>query len=500
MRQILIFRAEIRTVSRTAVGVVDDALNMLMKLSWQIDYKGVARTDESAVAPNNFMVCSREQIFTSRGSNLMSAFSRYQTIATRLLAEHFLLHPLATQPNLPDPVMMTFPVQKALQELGLIPKPPTPSTPSSRLRTAQTTSRPTSRLQTYQPTRPLTAQSPSLSTDLESLLHPFITLPPATLYSSTAPPKPTGPTFHISAETQEILLQGIPSMHAASQDSTFRRPVLTPPYSRRASAERARKSEGRNKRARALLAKMEEEFDRGRVVGSRKGKKPKVTMAVEENAKETKTPVKKEQPVGTRAKAAIEAVKAEAEELEASDKRVEKLGQEGRKTLVDERRASVLDDRTDFEISKALMRLQEVRKGGGDVSVRERIEGARRAVEERHRNTLEDVERKGGPKAGPKGGDEGGRNGGGEVVENAPKERGIMRKLSAPAVLPEQGRKFADRMGGGAERNWDRLASGVGEGASRRGSRRPSQVGDRRISAIAFEAIGKLLDDMHEEV
>ncbi|KAJ3053003.1 hypothetical protein HK097_005230 [Rhizophlyctis rosea] len=435
-----------------------------------IDYKGVARTDENAVAANNFM-----------------------PIATRLLSEHLLFHPQATRPNLPDPLMMTFPVQKALQDLGLIPKSSTPSIPNSRLQTAQTTSRPTSRLQPYQPTRPLTAQTPSLSTDLESLLQPFISLPPATLYSTPIPSKPAGPTFQISAETQEILLQGIPSMHAASHDSTFRRPVISPPYSRRASAERAKKSEGRNKRARTLLAKMEEEFERGRPVGSRKGKKPKVTIAVAENDLETSKPIKKEQSIGTRVKAAIEAVKAEAEELEASEKKIEKLGLGERRPFVDEPRASVLDDRTDFEISKALMRLQEVRSGEEELGVGERIEEARRAVEERHRRVLEDVERKG---VG------GGGIGGTQVTEDTPKNREIMRQLSVPAVLPERGRRLADIMGGGADRNWDRVGAvgGVGGGMSRRGSRRPSQIEERRISALASEAIGALLDDMQEEV
>ncbi|KAJ3045180.1 hypothetical protein HDV00_011050 [Rhizophlyctis rosea] len=480
-------------------SAIHDALKLLMKLNWQIDAKGTARTEEWAVPVTNFM-----------------------TIATRLLSEFLTIRRPTTPPKIPDPLVMTLSVQKSLQELGYVPRDSPQSTPTSRLQTAQTPSqsRPSSRLIPRLPSRPLIALPPSLSNDLEALLQCFIRLPPATLFTDPPKPKPKGPVFQISPETQSIILQGIPSWTAAKSDATFRRPVISPPYSRRASAERARGMEGKNKRARAMLAKMEEEIDAGRppIRKGKRGKGKKETPTGGEEASaigatsrpsaipgETPPPplTDRTMSIATRVKAAIDHQKALNTDLEASEKRVEKLGIEETKPFTEQPRPSVMDDRTDFEISKALMRLADVKaRESTDIGMEERMKEAKRLVEERHRKVLEAAERKEAErKAGepptvsnPPENDLG--------DDDSPKARAV-RRISIPTVLPEHGRRrMSLMMYSDGEKNWDKegkVLPALPVPPPRIRSRRSSSaLSDPRLSQIS-DVIAEFLEDMHEE-
>ncbi|TPX58840.1 hypothetical protein SpCBS45565_g07884 [Spizellomyces sp. 'palustris'] len=123
-------------------------------------------------------------------------------------------------------------------------------------------------------TRPVLAQSAAATTssDLEGLLSYFMTVPiftsrPSTVSSARSrsriakPKKSRRRRRAFSPTTAALLAEEIPSNMAAKHDDTFQKPLISPPFSRRASAQRAKAMEGRSKRARHMLEKLEKEME-----------------------------------------------------------------------------------------------------------------------------------------------------------------------------------------------------------------------------------------------
>ncbi|KND00756.1 uncharacterized protein SPPG_03869 [Spizellomyces punctatus DAOM BR117] len=377
--------------------------------------------------------------------------NNFMAVAVRLLYELLAYRPMHIKTS--DQITGCVPVavQAAFKHLGLtLPgvgnrrsvarhsTPPTPDIRHSRCVASnfseddQTSSEPESDVEepldpiynSPSTTRPFLVQSaaPTTSSDLEVLLSYFMTVPiftsrPSTVSSArsrsrTAKPKKSRRRRRaFSPTTAALLAEEIPSNMAAKHDNTFQKPLISPPFSRRASAQRAKAMEGRSKRARLMLEKIEKEMetlygpnyfaqDISNLSSQRSQKKAGKVVA--KTGLHSRRASESSRVERTRATTQITPAMDEDNESSESDEdthegthssvresNVKKIGRRQSLTVQSKEDVSV-------DMETVLMKLQDLAERGERITaiIEERTKQSQKKLEESHRKHLEMLEQK----------------------------------------------------------------------------------------------------------
>ncbi|KAJ3295928.1 hypothetical protein HK104_002197 [Borealophlyctis nickersoniae] len=486
-------------IARTPAAALELALEMLMKLSWLVDETGGGG---SVIGNSNFLLIAMRIV--------------YELIERRPMNAIF-------ASEAPNPLFVTQPVQKALQELGLAPRTDSESSsraatapgPISHLRTASTPALETSRTPTTGSSG--SGASTATTSDLETFLAHFISLP---THPSLASSSPSSSQTHLNKppaspaimSSNYLLSIPVPSQMASLSDPTFRRPVISPPYSRRASAERARGMEGKSKRARTMLEKLEAEMEDELVLAvkpkSRKGIAAAKRLAAQKAIVDALGDVSRgrsKSGMGREQLALPEGDPTEEQEQEdpltpiaLSNQDISSSPSRDPSTPPTVRMEAKIDHGPTptalspvppLEMSSVLFSLQDAAsQASPSLALDTRVEDAKRMLEERHRALLEGVERR-----------ENESDIGDTAIDRSERTAQYLRtRMTSSVPSLEQGRLRPVGLNVGDEvrdRDWD--AAGGRRIGSRRSSQRGSRVMDPRLS-IMSDIVADMLDEMRE--